>query len=544
MIPLHKILSFFLDSPRMKKIFLPLLLALTFYSFSQPAFSPLVWQHKFPDSRGMVIKKDFEGNLLAAGRSLWGGTIITKHDTSGNLLWQDISNDQYYLLHDMDIDSDGSVYFTGYIYDTTLSTTGNPFLIKYNSQGIRQWVKVIESGKAFKIKLFNNKHIYIAGIRDSTSFIGGGVRAFTACFDSSGNRSWYHLDSSNYETNGSILEIDKSGNAYMGGYSACCLPGYDFFVTKLDSNGTKVWSYNYPDSSINYFVPYISTIDDSANIYLSGKAIVLGGIPYDCLVTKVDSSGNLKWWNSYARTFGINEWEEPESLICDKHGNVYAAGSIEDYALPDTGDDGFVVKYNNKGQKCWSYSYNGTANTYDLLYCLGFINDSTLIAAGSGTYSAISGGFLALAFDTAGNLKTKLEVSNFIHPHDVAINNSSLYFTGTRWDTSGAGTAYDSMKVFRVDYFANTLSIHEFLKKQKLSVYPNPFNQKINIAVFAPNLITSAKLFNSFGIIVHSEIVNESTLLLNSTFLPSGLYLLEVMDAAGNVNREIIIKTD
>ena len=158
MIPLNKVLSFFIDSPRMKKIFLFFLLSLTFYSFSQPAISPIQWEHQFSNSRGRVIKKDFEGNLLVVGRAAFG-TIIAKFDTSGNLLWQEISNDQYYLLHDMDIDSDGSVYFTGYIFDTTLTITGNPFLIKYNSFGVRQWVRVIESGKAFKIKVFNNKHI-------------------------------------------------------------------------------------------------------------------------------------------------------------------------------------------------------------------------------------------------------------------------------------------------------------------------------------------------------------------------------------------------
>ena len=202
------------------------------------------------------------------------------------------------------------------------------------------------------------------------------------------------------------------------------------------------------------------------------------------------------------------------------------------------------MKYNNKGQKCWSYTYNGTANTYDLLYCLDFINDSTLIAAGSGTYSATSGGFLALAFDSAGNLKTKLEVSSFIHPHDVTISNSSLYFTGTRWDTSGAGTAYDSMKVFRVDYFANTLSIDEFLIRQKLSVFPNPFSQKLNITISDKNPIKRIKLFNSIGRLVYSDIVNDSSLQINCAFLLSGLYLIEVTDSVGNVNRKKLLKTD
>lgn len=545
MIPLHKILSFLIDSLRMKKIFLLFLLSLTFYSFSQPAFSPLVWQHKFPDSRGMVIKKDFDGNLLAAGRSLWGGTIITKHDSSGNLLWEEISNDQYYLLHDMDIDSDGSVYFTGYIYDTTLSITGNPFLIKYNSLGVRQWVRVIESGKAYKIKVFNNKHIYIAGIRDSTFIIPGAIRAFAACFDSSGNRSWYHLDSSNYETNGSILEIDKFGNAYMGGPATCCLPGYDFFVTKLDSNGIKKWSFNYPDPNINYFEPDVSTIDDSANIYISGGAVVSGGVPYDCLIAKLDSSGNLKWWNYYSRNFGTNEWEFTTDLLGDKYGNLYVTGFIEDFTFLPMRQDGFIAKFTSTGQLSWAYIYNGSNNaSADFLGCISSINDSIIIGAGSGIYSATGGGLVILALDTSGQLLTKLETNGVFSAIDVVKSTSSFYFTGTRIDNSSIGTAYDSMMVFRVDYFENTLSMHEFLTRQELKVYPNPFSQKIKIEVSHQSHIKSVKLFNSIGRLVHSDIVNDSSLQLNCAFLPSGLYLLEVTDSEGNVKRKKLLKTD
>lgn len=543
MIHLLKIVSFLLNFPRMKNICLLFLLSLTFNSFAQPVISPIQWEHQFFNSRGRVIKRDFEGNLLAAGRAAFG-TIIAKFDTSGNLLWQEISNDHYYLLHDMDIDSDGSVYFTGYIFDTTLTITGNPFLIKYNSLGVRQWVRVIESGKAFKIKVFNNKHIYIAGIRDSTNIFPGAVRAFVACFDSSGNRSWYHLDSSNYETNGYILEIDKSGNAYMGGFSGCCLPGYDFFVTKLDSNGAKIWSNNYPDTNIYYTVPQYSTIDDSANIYISGIATIAGGVPYDCLVAKVDSSGNLKWWSSYARNLGNNEWEKPQNLISDKHGNLYAIGYIEDYTFSPIRQDAFILKYTSTGQLRWDYIYNNNnTNSSDYLSSFIVVNDSVLVAAGSGIYSNTGGGLVVVALDTSGQLLTKLETNDFFAALDVVRSNSSFYFTGVRID-SGTFGAFDSMTVFRVDYLSNTLSINAFFSSQKLSVYPNPFSQKLNITISDKNQIRSIKLYNSTGSLVYSDIVNDSSLQLNCAFLPSGLYLLEVMGSEGIVDRKKLMKTN
>lgn len=532
----------------MKKIFLFFLLSLTFYSFSQPAISPIQWEHQFSNSRGRVIKRDFEGNLLAVGRYfIGGGTIVSKFDTSGNLLWQDISDDRFYLLHDMDIDGLGNIYFTGYIYDTTLTTTGDPFLIKYNSQGIRQWVRYygFESGKAFNVKVYNDQHIFIAGAMDST-LINPPVlwRAFTACFDSSGTRTWLYLDSSSYETNGYVLEVDKAGNAYMGGSSACCLPGYDFFVTKLDSNGKKIWSNNYPDTNIYYTVPQFSTIDDSANIYLSGSAAVAGGVPYDCLISKVDSSGNLKWWSSYARNLGNNEWEKPQNLITDKHGNLYAIGYIEDYTFSPIRQDAFILKYTSTGQLRWDYIYNNNnTNSSDYLSSFIVVNDSVLVAAGSGIYSNTGGGLVVVALDTSGQLLTKLETNDFFAALDVVKSNSSFYFTGVRIDNSGAGGAYDSMTVFRVDYLSNTLSINAFFSSQKLSIYPNPFSQKIKIEVSNQSHIKSVKLFNSIGRPVISEIDNDSSMQLDCAHLPFGLYLLEVIDTEGNMSRKKLIKT-
>lgn len=529
----------------LKKLLLLFFISLCMNGQSQPSFSPIEWEHKFPGSNGKVIKMDFDGNLLVVGRAAYG-SIIAKIDTSGNIIWQDICNDQFYLLHDMDIDSIGNVYFTGYIYDTTLSITGNPFLIKYNSLGIRQWVKVIESGKAFKIKVFNENHIYITGIRDST-YINPPVlwRAFTACFDSSGNRSWYFLDSSNYETNSYIIELDKSGNSYIAGYTACCLPGYDFFVTKLDINGTMIWSNNYSNPNINYTTPRFSTIDDSANLYISGIAIVAGGVPYDCLVAKVDSTGNLEWWNFYSQNFGTNKKEYTSDLLCDKNGNLYVAGYIQDFTFSPMRQDGFIAKFTSSGQLSWTYIYNKSNNaSADFLGCISLINDSIVIGAGSGIYSATGGGLVVLALNTSGQFLTKLETDGVFTAIDVVKNNSSLYFNGTRIDNSLAGTAYDSMMVFKVNYFANTLLIHEFSKEQILSVYPNPFSQKIKITVSAKSPIKSIKLFNYTGKLAHTDIVNDSSMQLNCAFLPSGLYLLEVTDSEGNVNRKKLLKSD
>jgi hypothetical protein len=87
------------------------------------------------------------------------------------------------------------------------------------------------------------------------------------------------------------------------------------------------------------------------------------------------------------------------------------------------------------------------------------------------------------------------------------------------------------------------LGISEMSFENAFSIYPNPSNGNFTITCSAiPNASVLAKVYDLLGRVVHQEQLNfsnkEATLKLN---IPTGSYILELKDEAGNVQRERIV---
>jgi hypothetical protein len=87
------------------------------------------------------------------------------------------------------------------------------------------------------------------------------------------------------------------------------------------------------------------------------------------------------------------------------------------------------------------------------------------------------------------------------------------------------------------------LGISEMNFENAYSIFPNPSNGNFSITCFAiPKASITAKVYDLLGRVVHQEPLNfsnkEATLKLN---IPSGSYILELKDEAGNVQRERIV---
>ncbi len=87
------------------------------------------------------------------------------------------------------------------------------------------------------------------------------------------------------------------------------------------------------------------------------------------------------------------------------------------------------------------------------------------------------------------------------------------------------------------------LDISEMNFENAYSIYPNPSNGNILISCFViPKESITAKVYDLLGRIVDQQTLNfnnkEATLKLN---IPSGSYILELKDEAGNVQRERIV---
>ncbi|MEQ6341516.1 MAG: SBBP repeat-containing protein [Gammaproteobacteria bacterium] len=261
-----------------------------------------------------------------------------------------------------------------------------------------------DSGSAIAVDTAGNA--YITGNTFSTNFPTTGTASFSGTgdvfvmkLDSSGALIYStYLGGSNSDE-GRGIAVDTSGNAYVTGntlstnftttksaYQATPLGGDNVFVTKLDNNGTLVYS-TYLGGNGNDLGHGIA-VDTSGNTYITGStgsadfptATPLqrdkGGNPatdFDAFITKLNATGSALVYSTY---LGGGRNDEGSSIAVDNAANAYvtgvtmsATGDPTSKSFPVTtpafqanfagGGDAFVTKLNAAGSALAYSTYLG-----------------------------------------------------------------------------------------------------------------------------------------------------------------------------------------
>ncbi|MDX2172960.1 MAG: SBBP repeat-containing protein [Bacteroidota bacterium] len=338
---------------------------------------------------------------------LWGTYYGANGDEFGNSCATDIN---------------GNVFMTGYsatLGGTIIATTGShqstsggntdAFLVKFNSNGVRQWGTYYggagyDEGKSCAADATSN--IYLVGTTQSSvgtviatnqhqGIFGGGTNdAFLVKFNSSGVRQWgtYYGGSGNdlglschvYSTSdvyiagttastGTVIATVGSHQAVNGGGTE------DAFLAKFNSSGIRQWGTYYGGTGSDFGNSCKS--DNSGNIYLTGSTTSntgtviatagahqsVHGVAYDAFLVKFNSNG-IRQWGTYC---GSNFNELSNSCATDASGNVYIAGKtvVSSGTVIATvgshqfnfggGSDAFLIKFNSAGVRQWGTYYGG-----------------------------------------------------------------------------------------------------------------------------------------------------------------------------------------
>jgi len=333
----------------------------------------------------------------------------------------------------------------------TLNSTGQSdvFVGKMDSLGQWLWVrqgKGTETLNGNSIELDNTGNLYISG-----SFYGDAVfgtdsvfsskiyaDAFVAKLDTSGNWLWVREAGGNNHDYGYGLEVDLSGNVYLtgrvGGLAnfggtttgtqyrpGTTLISVTIFVIKLDSAGNWIWATSSEDANQGTSSKLIS--DASGELYVVGHFqdnIVFGSTQLtgngksDCVISKIDSSGNWLW----AKSFGGSSWDITEAVTLDGQGNIFIGGSFEstvDFGMTtqiaNGNTDIFLSKMNASGNFIWTKTAGGSAadalldletNSQGDVFATGHFSET----ASFGSHQAISEGMFDIFIskvDASGN---------------------------------------------------------------------------------------------------------------------------------------------
>ena len=276
---------------------------------------------------------------------------------------------------DMAVSSDGSIYQLCNLESWSgKRMLRDILLVKYNSEGEREWYKTIGSKGTYDdgecIAVDSKGNVYIAGIF--------GRRAFVASYASNGSKRWSHLeqDTSLYHA---ITVSDDS--VYITGLTTTKIgtgaprktSKGDLLVSRFRLDGKKAWSKQFQGDDLDSMMWGLGiAVHDNKLVYVTGthaKPKLKG--PHgtfdneDIFLLCLDSTGKRKWGREVGITPDVNDprkkgdSEIGVSVVVDSKGNIYVAGDSsalldKNLAKNEYGTQMLtLIKFNPKGDRLW-----------------------------------------------------------------------------------------------------------------------------------------------------------------------------------------------
>lgn len=450
------------------------------------------------------------GSLNANFNPAGGGTVATqgnedcfvaKYDQNGNYQWAlglgNTGANTQERAWDIATDANGNSYVVGGFHGTinfnplgtamnyTLpDTLAGLFVAKYNTNGICQWVVMLDAqctsvfteGYA-TCDLDANGNLYVAG-----NFRGSNI---------------------NFNPLGTSTTLTSSGLT-------------DMFIAKYNTtNGVLSWVKKIGAAAQDIVSPGSLRCDNNGNPYFTGRLSGTGTVDFDpsagttnitnsaLYLATYDTNGNLR----YAVGMNSGTGDGGHRVSFDGNNDVYISGWMNGTAtfgtIPRTANsttaDVFIAKYNNNLSSCyWAFNFGGTGSTANSI-CAGLSVDqeNNAIITGQiyGTNADIDPSAATLNFSSVGNNDC------FVIKYN---SNGQLWVNDTTSTTTGINEQFQS----------------------KLQIFPNPSTALINIQS-ASNEQFTYNIFNSLGSIVSSgQCYNQ----VDVSKLPIGTYLLILTD--------------
>jgi hypothetical protein len=311
----------------------------------------------FPETDGETeanaIATDDEGNIYVVGKITTNGPYsdlyIAKYYSSGELHWENTidgeqgGNDEAEAIAvDSVVDATG-IYVTGYI--TGPNGDADIFLIKFSSDGVKEWRKEIDSGNG------DDKASAIAvkdGIVCITGFSTGktsGEDYQTFVFSTSGDDQWdASFDGPAHQGDfAKAIAISDSGNVSITGssYRGNKQRGHlDYHTITYDSFGDMIWEARYDGRENGDDEALAICVDAADNVYITGRSELSKKKiqDFDYYTIKYDALGEVVWNVRYDSGHGH---DEAKAMALDGSG-LYVTGY-------DTGElsgaNYYTVKY-------------------------------------------------------------------------------------------------------------------------------------------------------------------------------------------------------
>ena len=272
------------------------------------------------------------------------------------------------------------------------------------------WTRLQGTGSGdfgFAVSTSLDGSIYLTGATqgnlDNQSYFGGSGDAFVTKFNTNGTKVWTRILGTSAWDVAYATKTAQDGSIYIAGGTEGSLSGQTFaggadaFLAKYSPDGLLLWVRLLGTNRND--VAYALTTGSDGAIYVAGVAegsldgqSTFGGA--DAFISKYDSNGNKLW----TRLLGSGSEEVAYALTTGPDGAIYVGGystGILDGQGNSGNRDAFLAKFNPDGSKVWTRVLGTTSQDY--AWGLTTSTDGSILIAG------VTGGNLDGQINRGGN---------------------------------------------------------------------------------------------------------------------------------------------
>ncbi len=507
------------------------------------------------------------------------------------------TNDRGYLLGGSSF-SDANGDKTQPRWGTSFSS-GDYWLVKVDSSGNKEWDKRFGGNNneaLFKVRQTIDGGYILGGTSrsgisgDKTQPTFGDLDCWLVKIDSFGNKDWDNCYGGT-GLDGFTDVIQTLDNGYIiAGYSNSPVSGNksqpnwdstlfhnDAWVVKTDVLGNKQWDRRFGGTDEDFFTSVIQT---STNGYvLSGFSSsgvngdktqpcwdTTNPLTSDAWLVGIDSLGNKQW---DSRIGGVRDDYLWTSIIDVSSSSNYIVGGetkSEAGGNKSSEDLGYwIISIDSLGNKQWDIGFKGgdgisyIDKTIDNGYLIS--GTSSKNAGGDKTEDNIGGSQIwILKTDSAFNKQWDKTIFTNLYSEGYSLQVSDKCYTVGCFTRSGVG-GYKSQPNWdstnqTPDYWLMKFCMEEYnsvdqgqltTDNSQMQIWPNPFNTDLSLTLSEGEGIIPTAAFTITtvtGQVVYQQQENSLapgyTKMLDLSYLPNGVYFVEVSTAAGKAVQRVV----
>jgi hypothetical protein len=252
----------------------------------------------------------------------------------------------------------------GYVLGQARNSTDDEcFILGYSASGALKWQATLNGPHYWDepvcVRCASDGKVWVAGRASPCS-------SFVAVYSSAGKLQSIALDSAGYD----IIDLapGPDGTVYA------VTRGDGFAVTKFATDGSRMWTRNWPGQSWSG-AEAVAAATDAGGVFVTGTIPDSTIDEYDEVATiKLDLSGNLLWSARYNRW--ANGADRPTAISVRPDGSVCVAGYSQGIAL--NASTAILLDYDAAGQLAWTATYAGDSTGAYMATSVGAASDGTV----------------------------------------------------------------------------------------------------------------------------------------------------------------------